>query len=244
MPETRFGDYLSFLQDLGRSGQDHFLEGGQAVNFWAEYFSAKDAGDALSSFMPFTSKDCDVWASHAALQYLKSKKEGGRLVVGNSPADGQVGVFKIGGSPTIMVDIMSNVYGIAQNRMKRLRERTLIINDVCVIDPILLFQSKCHCLLGLDQRGRQDEKHLKMLCLLVPEHLAGLLKEASAGHLTQRALVKELKFLKTILGTSPVRRALKQIGVEASDLIPIGQLQASGLTKVERFAKMEYEIEE
>lgn len=48
MPETRISDYVSFLRDLGASGTDYFLEGGQAVNFWAEYYSAKGAGDLLS----------------------------------------------------------------------------------------------------------------------------------------------------------------------------------------------------
>ena len=56
MPETRISDYASFLRDLGSSGADYFLEGGQAVNFWAEYFSAKGAEDVLSQFAPFTSK--------------------------------------------------------------------------------------------------------------------------------------------------------------------------------------------
>ena len=48
MPETRVGDHLVFLKDLGKSGADSFLEGGQAVNFWAEYYSAKGARRFLS----------------------------------------------------------------------------------------------------------------------------------------------------------------------------------------------------
>jgi hypothetical protein len=39
--ETRIADYLDFLGDLGASKADDFLGGGQAVNFWAEYFSNK-----------------------------------------------------------------------------------------------------------------------------------------------------------------------------------------------------------
>ena len=243
MPETRISDYLSFLQDLGASGADYFLEGGQAVNFWAEYFSAKGAGDALAPFLPFTSKDCDVWASYAALQYLRSKEEGGRLVTGTSPADGQVGVFTIDGSPTMSVDIMTNVYGIPQSREKQLLERSLVIRGIRVIDPILLFQSKCHCLLGLDQTDRQDAKHLKMLCLLVPEHLEALLEEAIASRLTQRALINELKLLKKLLKTNRVKRALELIGIKTVDLVPVDRLQASSLTKVKRFAETNYGVD-
>ena len=54
-PEFRLSDYLGFLTDLGATEEPYFLEGGQAVNFWAEYFSAKDSGDALAQFRPFTS---------------------------------------------------------------------------------------------------------------------------------------------------------------------------------------------
>ncbi len=236
MPETRFSDYVSFLQDLEASGVDHFLEGGQAVNFWAEYFSAIGAGEDLLPFLPFTSKDCDIWASYAALQYLGAKKSGGRLRTGSSPADGQVGIFTMDGSPPMTIDLLSNVYGIPQSKSKQLKERSLVILGIRVIDPIFLFQSKCHCLLGLDQVGRQDEKHLRMLCFIVREHQEGLLSETIADRLSQRALINEVKLLQKLLKTSCVRRALEHIGVDPRILIPIDMLHMSGLTKVARFA--------
>ncbi|MFT6381949.1 MAG: hypothetical protein ACJAXZ_003444 [Akkermansiaceae bacterium] len=238
MPETRFSDYVSFLQDLEASGVDHFLEGGQAVNFWAEYFSAKGTGEDLVSFLPFTSKDCDIWVSYAALQDLRAKKSGGRLRTGSSPADGQVGIFTMDGSPPMTIDLLSNVYGIPQSKSKQLKERSLVIQGIRVIDPIFLFQSKCHCLLGLDQVGRQDEKHLRMLCFIVREHLEGLLSEAIADRLSQRALINEIKLLQKLLKTSSVRRALEDIGEDARNLIPIDQLHRSGLTKAVRFAEL------
>jgi hypothetical protein len=42
--EFQLSDYLGFLTELGETGKAYFLEGGQAVNFWAEYFSAKGRG--------------------------------------------------------------------------------------------------------------------------------------------------------------------------------------------------------
>lgn len=185
--------------------------------------------------MPFTSKDCDVWVSYAAQQYLRSKKEGGRLIAGDSPADGQVGVFSIEGSPPMSVDIMTNVYGVPEKKIKHLRDRTLVIEMIRVINPIYLFQSKCHCLLGLDQTGRQDEKHMRMLCLIVLEHVEGLLNETIAGNITQRNFINELNFLQKILKRSQIKLALAQIGVDSKTLIPIEELKKSKLTKVLRF---------
>ncbi|MDP0492680.1 MAG: hypothetical protein Q7Q71_16670 [Verrucomicrobiota bacterium JB023] len=244
MPESRISDYLSFLQELDARGLDYFLEGGQAVNFWAEYFSAKGADATLKPFQPFTSKDCDVWVSHAALNYLRTKENGGRLVEGSSPADGQVGIFSLNGSRSLVVDIMSNVYGVPVSKLPQLKKRSLTINGIRVIDPIFLFQSKCHCLRGLDQAGRQDEKHLRMLCLLLPEYLVELIEEARDGNITQRAVIKEVKLLQAILQRSNIKQALEEVEVIPVTLVPVEALRDSGLMTLVRFVDSEYPQED
>lgn len=50
--ETRIADYLDFLGDLGAANAPYFLEGGQAVNLWAEYFRNKGTGEALERYNP------------------------------------------------------------------------------------------------------------------------------------------------------------------------------------------------
>lgn len=115
-------------------------------------------------------------------------------------------------------------------------ERALVIGDIRVIDPIFLFQSKCCCLVGLDQIGRQDEKHVRMLTFVLPAHFESLLGEASQGHITQRALISELKLLKRILKLQKVRQALQDIGTNPATLFPAKQLRSCGLTTVESFA--------
>lgn len=235
--DTRIGDYLEFLEELGASGNPYFLEGGQAVNFWAEYFSARGAGEALAEFRPFTSKDCDLWVSRAALLHIQFKLSGGSFLQGDSPADGQIGVFTLRGSPPRRIDLMTNVYGIRQATISRLVERAIKVGGVTVIDPIFLFQSKCHCLLGLDQGGRQDEKHLQILCHLLPWHFREALDDTISGITTQRALIQEIKLLLGMLKTRYVRRALGFIGVDHQALIPNDRLSSCGLTKVERFAE-------
>ena len=195
-----------------------------------------DAEAVLTSFRPFTSKDCDIWVNYAAFQYIRTKTGIGKLVVGTSPADGQLGILSLDTSPAVTVDLMTSVYGVPQETLPRLMERALVIGDIRVIDPIFLFQSKCCCLLGLDQIGRQDEKHVRMLALLLPAHFQGLLGEASEGHITQRALINELKLLKAILKLQKVRQALQNIGTDPATLFPAKQLRSCGLATVEAFA--------
>lgn len=55
--ETKPEDELAFLQQLDLDVQPCFLEGGQTVSFWAEYFSAKEADVLLGAYQPFTSKE-------------------------------------------------------------------------------------------------------------------------------------------------------------------------------------------
>lgn len=236
MPETRISDYSAFLRDLGASKADYFLGGGQAVNFWAEFYSAMDAGADLTSFRPFTSKDCDIWVSYAAFQYIRTKTGIGKLVVGSSPADGQLGILSLDTSPVVSVDLMTSVYGVPQETLPRLMERALVIGEIRVIDPVFLFQSKCCCLLGLDQIGRQDEKHVRMLTIVLPAHFESLLGEATDGRITQRALVNELKLLKAILKLQKVRQALQDISTDPATLFPTKQLRSCGLATVEAFA--------
>lgn len=66
---THILDYVAFLQELGGTNEPHFLEGGQAVNFWAEFYTARNRAAGLHEFLPFTSKDCDIWIGWAALKY-------------------------------------------------------------------------------------------------------------------------------------------------------------------------------
>ena len=234
--ETRIADYLDFLGKLGEANAPYFLEGGQAVNFWAEYFSNKGAGEAIERYRPFTSKDCDLWVSFAALRHIESNARGGTLIKGTSPADGQIGIFTLEGERRLRIDLMSNVYGIPQDKIPKVLERAIIVGGISIIDPLSLFQSKCHCLHSLDQTGRQDEKHVAMLCQLLPEHFRDALEDTLSGLSTQRALINELKHLKTIIKLQKVRKALQTIGTDPANLFPTKQLRSCGLATVESFA--------
>ena len=111
------------------------MEGGQAVNFWAEYFSNKTSQMGLEQFRPFTSKDCDIWVSLAALRYIEgSRFEGGALV--QRELSSQLGILTLNGSIPLTVDLMTSVYGISQAKLPRVLERSIQVNGIRVMDPI------------------------------------------------------------------------------------------------------------
>jgi hypothetical protein len=116
-------------------------------------------------------------------------------------------------------------------------QRVVDDGNIKVIDPIYLFRSKCHCLLGLDQTDRQDERHVRMLALILPEYLSLLIGEAAAGNLGERAVLKEIKLLRKILGTNTCRRALGQLEIEPTALIPWSTLDTCGQETLAIFAR-------
>ena len=70
--EAGIAAYLDFLQSLRESGDTYFVEGGQAVNYWAEYIDAVNPGHPLEMLRPFTSKDCDVWINHTTWELSRT----------------------------------------------------------------------------------------------------------------------------------------------------------------------------
>jgi hypothetical protein len=229
-------DYLSFLQALLARCPAQFLFGGQAVNFWADYFDRKGDAKELHALRPFTSKDCDIWVSPRAWTEIQTT-ESSRLVQGTSPADGQLGILTLQQAPLRVVDLLSGVYGIRQEELGRLCERAPVFNGIKVMDPIYLFRSKCHCLLGLDQSDRQDARHVRMLALILPAYLTLLIAGVDAENLTDRAILKEIKLLKKILGTNACRRALALLKIDANTLIPWSELETCSLETLVAFSR-------
>ena len=228
--------YLDFLQFLHECGDTYFVEGGQAVNYWAEYIGSENPAQPLEMLRPFTSKDCDVWINHTTWERLK-KSPGGKLQKGTSPADGQLGILTLQEDPLRVVDLMSTVYGIPLRDLPRLLKRVIDNGNIKVMDPIYLFRSKCHCLLGLDQIDRQDARHVRMLALILPEYLSLLIDGIDSENLSDRALLKEIKLLRKILGTHICRRALAQLEIDPASLIPWSKLKTCGLETLVAYAR-------
>ena len=151
-------------------------------------------------------------------------------------------------TPPRVVDFLSSVCGIRLDEQDRMCKRAPFFSGVRVIDPLFLFQSKCHCLLHLDQTDRQDARHVRMLALILPEYFSSLIDNVlsqakaetavSAGgelasegpqEFKERDVLKELKLLKKILRTHACRRALKQLEIDPNTLLPWSKMKDSGL---------------
>lgn len=235
---TTVADYADFLTSLDNEGKAYFMEGGQAVNLWAEYYSnASNKKEQLSEFLPFTSKDCDIWVDHETIKHIEQNSPSGSFVKGSSPADGQIAVYTIHGTPTLEVDLMGGVYGIPAKMNEHLYARSLNFDGLRVLDPLYLFQSKCCCLTGLPQSDRQDRKHLFILLAILPEYFCELHAQATQKTITERQLINELKLLLKICGLRQVKEALQNVKNKTADLFPLELLKTSELPKVHQFTQ-------
>jgi len=227
--------YVKVYQCLSEAELPYFLEGGQAVNVWADVFADREPD--LLDHRPFTSKDCDLWIGDETFKVLREGRLNlGTMTESESPLGGQLGVIKLEGEPEKVVDLLQGVFGIPPGQIDKVYKRSMPINGIRILDPIFLFKGKCHNLLGLDQAIRQDEKHLRMMSLIVPAYLLYFLRKVHEGERTERNLLAEIKLLKQIGKEGVVKQALRKIGVSIDDLIPLKALRDSTLEKLERFA--------
>ena len=228
------GDFAEDLRIIERNEFKHFLEGGQAVNVWAEVYS--EANPRIASLAPFTSKDCDIWVSYELLQRIETILSG-KLVRAESPVDGQVGIFILTGEPPKTIDLLDGVFGLSQVELLRAWERSLVVEGVRIIDPLLLFKGKCHNYVQLPQGNRNDGHHLRILIELLPCHLEMLVGACKNGEITERSLLMELKLLLGFKGDKWVRQALEGMGSTIHRTFPVELLTGCGLEKIERFAE-------
>lgn len=77
-------DFAASLRRIEASRLDYFVEGGQAVNIWAEVYS--EAAPGVNDFAPFTSKDCDLWVGPELLQQFERILPGGKLIKASDPS--------------------------------------------------------------------------------------------------------------------------------------------------------------
>jgi hypothetical protein len=226
--------YMGYLESLRKADDEYFLEGGQAVNFWAEYIDARIQCKPLNEMRPFTSKDCDIWVSFKTWQKLKKNPA---LKKSSSPIDGQLGILCLSDEPPRVVDMLQSVYGIEVKEYPRLLERALDDGKIRVIDPIYLFRSKCHCFMGLPQGDRQDERHVRMLALILPEYISLLIDESDRGNIPDRDLLKEIKLLKKISSSAVCRRCMESLGIACESLIPWGRIARSQSPLLAKYAQ-------
>lgn len=228
-------DFDSIFRAISKQKESVILVGGHAVNVWALSYQDQ-LGDLLAPLRPFTSGDMDVYATRNALMQLHEDL-GGKLLL-SGPREITDGTLIIGAEPdTRELDVLRSVNGL-----RNLDARSAIPLEVCgyavpVLFPHLLLQAKLENALRLDQRYRQDIKHVKIMVLVLREFLREVVTTTTAenGKYALQLLQKVL----SILISDNAREFTRLHKIAFDSIMPVELLRSSPLRKLANFGQRE-----
>lgn len=228
-------DFESIFRAISRQKEVVILVGGHAVNVWA--LSYRDRlGELLAPLRPFTSGDMDVYATRNALMELHENL-GGKLLL-SGPREITDGTLIVGVEPdTRELDVLRSVNGLP-----KLDAQSAISLEVCgyavpVLFPHLLLQAKLENALRLDQRDRQDVKHVKIMALVLREFLLEVVTSASVEN--EKYALQLLQKVLAILISDNARAFTRLHKTGFGEIMPVEALKNSPLRKLANFGHKE-----
>jgi hypothetical protein len=210
-----------------------FLVGGQAVNLWALYYQAQTI-----EFTPFVSRDMDVLGNRETARKIAEAAGVEPQYFPMRPPSNQVGVVmarSIDGQP-LPIEILSSLHGIRNEDLHH-PEYTMGIGAsnvlVRVPGPIALLQAKIANSADLQQQGWQDERHVLILAKLMPAYLKDLLVSIHNGKIDERAMLKLLEYLLTVVTAPNAYSVLKRLHLDGPEFF--SGIEVTSLSKLQSF---------
>lgn len=212
---------------LLEAGVDFVVVGGQAVNLWSQHYrpAGTEPEAAWLELEPFTSRDLDclggsVDAAEAARALSAEVAFYDPFSRAWTPNSGTLTVPIA--ERELTIHFLHTVYGANRDEVRRTaRAIPWDGKELRVMHPLVCLESKVDCLLGLDQAGRQDLKHVKLSCLVTRAFLHSRIDGATRDVLDAVERVMRL-------GTSEAGlRVWLQFAVECESALPISAIEAA-----------------
>lgn len=158
IPPLSYEHTATVLKKLANLEHPIVLVGGQAVNFWANFY--EDRAPQLADHAPYTSKDIDFIGSHDAVREC-AKRLGGTPKLAtlddmNTPSTGLV-LFVDENSHTRQIDFLGCVAGLDNDEVLDTAASATIddeqgapIASFLVMNPMLCLRSRAHNVARLD----------------------------------------------------------------------------------------------
>lgn len=169
-------------------GEEPFLVGGQATNFWAERYYDKDPG--LAAYSPFNSKDIDFFGSYDAASKL-AKTLGGTVrrpaADDHSPQTAVVSAVVQG--TEVEIDFLWNVIGPPKDDLASKTVKVdypLTVDGVAgsvplrIMHPLHCRQSRASNIITLGRRDEVSKRQLNAAVLILRAHISEVLEDSSA----------------------------------------------------------------
>jgi hypothetical protein len=152
--------------------------GGQAVNLWSEHYSKSSdlPRSEWQHFEPFSSGDLDCLGDS-----MDARDAGDALGVeaelyppfSRTPVPNSGSLVVPLDHGDLLIHFIHTPYGANPDEVRRTALALPIGKEkpLPVMHPVLCLETKIACLFGLDQRSRQDLKHVHLSCLIFHEFI-------------------------------------------------------------------------
>ena len=232
-PETHIADFSDILCSPD-GDEPPVIVGGHAVNLWATYFLSHDE-DALSKYLPFTSKDLDLVGNWNLLERLHQRLKGTLArSEPRSPVLGRLVVTSPSGEDLI-IEVLHTVKGLDFKELGRTVDLQADQVFGRVLMPHLVLKAKIENAVTIDQSGRNDVKHVWMMILVVRAFIRELAGQVAEGDFSGRTLVNFLGETWEIVATTQAEVATQMWGFDFSKVWPRAELESAGNDKVSRW---------
>lgn len=208
---------------------------GQAVNFWAERYSAEEP--RLKSFRPFTSRDIDILGNieDAAKVALSSGAELKRPPK-HAPTPVAANLSVESGGRIRLVQFLHDVPGVKTTEIEafsiQFKSSELSIR---IADPIATLRGKVYNLVTFDQRGRFDQKHFDILKLCVPIFIEKQIEAVEHEGANSRGAIQHLERLISVSLSAKAKQLQRRLEVDWLDFVPRSRMKRAHDKRLERF---------
>lgn len=210
-PPEDFSRYLATREAL-------LLVGGQAVNLWALLYKG-----AVEELAPFVSRDVDLLGDREVLKEIAELAGVKPNFFPLKPPSNEVGyVAPADGADTpLLIEVLRWVNGVSKDELMK---DSVIMGvgpsqiPVRVPSPVYLLKAKLANLSSISQQGRQDAKHVRILCRVIPVYLDQLVNSLSEGGRSERDVVNILGVLLEVASNSQNLGILKELKIAPEGL--------------------------
>ena len=225
-----FADILAPRQDC----DPPVVVGGHAVNLWSHYYMHKGVSE-LCFHLPFTSKDLDLVGTAGLLERLHQQLKGNlKRSEPRSPVLGRIESPRPGGG-ILLVEVLHTVKGLNSKELGRTMNLVIDELEARVLLPHLALKAKIENAADINQEGRNDVKHVRMMILCMRAFIAEFVGFVGEGQVSGRALVNLLEETFAIISGPKAVKAATLWGFDFSGVWPMEELKTSGGEKVARW---------
>lgn len=227
--------FSDIFQVRNPEGIPYVLIGGQAVNYWAERYLAKEP--ALRKHMPFTSGDIDFRGNRDDVQHIAGQLKLTAVypeMVSMTALAGAI-PFRIGNRPS-NIEVVRLIPGVSVATVDTMAiGAELSGQQIRVLDPISLLLCKVNLALTVSQENRQDVAHLKILICCVRGFLRDALQEVERGNAPAKGWLGAVNKLAKLAKSTPGRRAAEKFEVRWSEILPLAEITRAKDAKIISF---------